>query len=120
MSLSSARAPADDITRDQLELLKAKFDVLQGERKAYFETYESTKRTNEVLVRELRERAKELRRQLGELPGVADFTVGGLSGRSADVALRYPGGGPALSEALAAQGVELRGSGGAWIARAAN
>ena len=33
MSLSSARAPAEDITRDQLELLKAKFDVLQGERK---------------------------------------------------------------------------------------
>jgi hypothetical protein len=32
-SLSSARAPSDDITRDQLELLKAKFDVLQGERK---------------------------------------------------------------------------------------
>ena len=37
-SLATARLPADDITRDQLELLKAKFDVLQGERKAYFET----------------------------------------------------------------------------------
>jgi len=33
MSLATARHPSEDISRDQLELLKAKFDVLQGERK---------------------------------------------------------------------------------------
>lgn len=32
-SLSTTRPVGDEITRDQLELLKAKFDVLQGERK---------------------------------------------------------------------------------------
>ena len=32
-SLATARHASDDISRDQLELLKAKFDVLQGERK---------------------------------------------------------------------------------------
>jgi hypothetical protein len=32
-SLSSSRPVYDEITREQLELLKAKFDVLQGERK---------------------------------------------------------------------------------------
>jgi hypothetical protein len=58
-----------------------------------------------------------LRRQLAELPGVSDFTVGGLSARSAEVALRYPGGGPALSDALAVVGVQLRGSGASWVAR---
>jgi hypothetical protein len=33
MSSLSSKALGEDITRDQLELLKAKFDVLQGERK---------------------------------------------------------------------------------------
>lgn len=29
-----------DITREQLESLKTKFQLLEGDRKAYFETYE--------------------------------------------------------------------------------
>ena len=60
-----------------------------------------------------------LRRQISELPGVADFSVGGLSARGADVALRYPGGGEPLAAALATQSIELRNSGGTWIARPA-
>lgn len=63
---------------------------------------------------------QDLRRQLADLPGVADFTVGGIAPRSADVALRYPGGGASLAEALAGIGVELRGNGGSWIARLSN
>ncbi len=61
-----------------------------------------------------------LQRQFRELPGVSDFVVGGISSRSADVALRYPGGGGALSSALSAVGIELRSNGGAWMARAVN
>jgi hypothetical protein len=61
-----------------------------------------------------------LRRQLTDMPGVSDFVVGGLSSRSADVALRYPGGGGALSAALSQVGIELRPNGGAWLARVVN
>jgi hypothetical protein len=61
-----------------------------------------------------------MRRQLEDMPGVADFTVGGLSGRAANVALRYPGGGAALSGALETVGIGLRGSAGAWVARSMN
>lgn len=61
-----------------------------------------------------------LRRQIAELPGVSDFSVGGVSSRSADIALRYPGGGGALATALSDVGVELRGSNGTWVARGEN
>lgn len=61
-----------------------------------------------------------MRRQIADLPGVADFSVGGLSSRSAEVALRYPGGGNQLANALASQSIELRNAGGTWIARSTN
>jgi len=61
-----------------------------------------------------------LRRHFEEMPGVADFTVGGLSGGAADIALRYPGGGPALATALGGMGIDLRGSGASWVARRLN
>ena len=61
-----------------------------------------------------------LRRQLEDMPGVSDFSVGGLSSSAANVALRYPGGGPALSNALGSVGIALQGSGGAWVARGMN
>ncbi len=61
-----------------------------------------------------------LRRQITEMPGVSDFSIGGVSGRAADIALRYPGGGEALAHALTSVGVEMRPLGGAWIARAVN
>lgn len=63
---------------------------------------------------------QQLRRQFEETPGVADFSVGGLSSGAANVALRYPGGGAALSAALGPVGIELRGSGGGWVARGMN
>ncbi|CAN0453455.1 unnamed protein product [Phaeothamnion confervicola] len=63
---------------------------------------------------------QSLQRELAELPGVTDFSVGGMTARSADVVLRYPGGGPALATALTGSGIDLRGSGGAWYARLAN
>lgn len=61
-----------------------------------------------------------LRRQFEEMPGVADFSVGGLSSGAADIALRYPGGGPALATAIGSVGIDLRGSGGSWVARSLN
>lgn len=39
-------ASGDEVTREQLESLKQKFDLLQGDRKAYFETYEATKKAS--------------------------------------------------------------------------
>ena len=63
---------------------------------------------------------QSLQRLISQLPGVSDFSVGGLSARGADVALRYPGGGEALANALASQGIELRNAGGTWVARSAN
>lgn len=89
-----------DITREQLESLKTKFQLLEGDRKAYFETYEkrcvqlcvpvcvcaecdvltmlllwlacpscclsyeTTKRTNDQLFKELRDKNKKLRKSL--------------------------------------------------------
>ncbi len=61
-----------------------------------------------------------IRRQLEDTPGVSDLTIGGLSSSAANVALRYPGGGPALAGTLGQLGIELRGSGGSWVARGVN
>ena len=63
---------------------------------------------------------QRLRQRIADMPGVADFMVGGMSARSADVALRYPGGGERLAAALASQSIEVRNAGGTWIARAAH
>ena len=52
-----------------------------------------------------------------QLAGVRDLQIGGISGRRAQVALRYPGGAPALSSALASQGVVLENVNGFWILR---
>ncbi len=54
-------------------------------------------------------------RVLQDLPGVRDFRTGGLSTEGASVQLRYPGGGAALRDALAAQGLTLVLDRGAWI-----
>jgi hypothetical protein len=59
-----------------------------------------------------------MRRQLEEMPGVADVLIGGLSAGAASVALRYPGGGPALAAALGPVGLALQsGGGGTWVMR---
>jgi hypothetical protein len=63
---------------------------------------------------------QRIRRQLEDMPGVSDLSIGGLSGGAANVALRYPGGGAALAGALGQVGIEMRGGSGSWVARAVN
>jgi hypothetical protein len=59
----------------------------------------------------------ELRRQLLDTPGVEDLRVGAVSARNAEVALKFPGGGPRLASTLADQGLILRNSGDYWLLR---
>jgi hypothetical protein len=61
---------------------------------------------------------QQVSQRISRLPGVSDYTVGGLSARGATVALRYPGGGGALATALSTQGVDVRPVNGMWVARA--
>lgn len=63
---------------------------------------------------------QDLRRRIAETTGVDDLQIGGVSARGADLALRFPGGGEALASALAEEGIELRNSGGTWVARGRN
>lgn len=59
----------------------------------------------------------DLRRQLLETPGIDDVRIGAVSARTAEVSLRYPGGGAGLAPVLARQGLTLSGGGGAWTLR---
>lgn len=59
----------------------------------------------------------DIRRRILELPGVEAVEIAGITARSADVSLRYPGGGARLAETLAPQGMQLRNSGGIWVLR---
>ncbi len=59
----------------------------------------------------------DIRRRLLGLPGIDGVEVGGVTARSADLSLRYPGGGARLADALAAQGMTLRNFGGTWVLR---
>jgi hypothetical protein len=63
---------------------------------------------------------QEIRSRIAETPGVENFQVGSLSVRSADVALRYPGGGGRLAETLAAKGLRLQSTGGTWLVQTAH
>jgi hypothetical protein len=58
-----------------------------------------------------------MRRVLLEAPGIDDIRIGSESPGRTSVSLRYPGGGPALAQALAAYGLSLEDSGGLWIMR---
>jgi Uncharacterized protein conserved in bacteria (DUF2066) len=60
---------------------------------------------------------QDLRRQISETPGVEDIRYAGVSGNTADIALRFPGGGEGLAESLAAIGLNMRNVGGAWVVR---
>ncbi len=60
----------------------------------------------------------ELRRRIVDTPGVDDVQIGAVSARSAEVTLRYPGGGQPLSNTLARQGLSLRNDGPRWLLRA--
>jgi Uncharacterized protein conserved in bacteria (DUF2066) len=59
----------------------------------------------------------ELRRQIAETPGVEDIRYAGVSGNTADIALRFPGGGEGLADSLAAVGLNMRNVGGTWVVR---
>lgn len=54
---------------------------------------------------------------LAGTPGVSDLQIGGVSGRSASIALAYPGGGPALQAALTSRGLTLENINGFWVLR---
>ena len=56
-------------------------------------------------------------RAIRQLPGVRDLQIGGIAGRRAQVALRYPGGAAGLQAALRAQGITLENFNGYWIMR---
>jgi hypothetical protein len=58
-----------------------------------------------------------IRRVLLEAPGIDDIRIGTVTGERASVSLRYPGGGAALSQALAAYGISLTDTGGLWVMR---
>ena len=55
--------------------------------------------------------------QITGTPGVEDFQVAGQGGRSVDIAVRFPGGGAQLANALASQGLDIREMGGTWFVR---
>lgn len=54
---------------------------------------------------------------LSSTPGVRNMQIGSLSGRSARIALSYPGGGTALQAALGPRGLTLENINGFWILR---
>ncbi len=60
---------------------------------------------------------QSIRQQIAETPGVDDLQVAGQSGRSAEIAVRFPGGGSQLADSLASQGLDVREVGGTWIVR---
>jgi hypothetical protein len=63
------------------------------------------------------EQWQDIRRRITSTPGVVDVQVGGITARGADVALRYPGGGVNLADALEAQGLATRNAGGTILVR---
>ena len=60
----------------------------------------------------------ELRRRIVDTPGVDDVQIGAVSARSAEITLRFPGGGQPLANTLARQGLSLRNNGPRWLLRA--
>lgn len=54
---------------------------------------------------------------LSSTPGVRNMQIGSLSGRSASIALSYPGGGAALQAALGPRGLTLENINGFWVLR---
>lgn len=59
----------------------------------------------------------EIRQQLLETRGVEDLRVNGVSARSAEVSLLFPGGAQQLADVLAPRGLSLRNTGAGWFLR---
>jgi len=54
----------NEITQVDVENLRKRFQLVEGDRKAYFETYEQTKKQNDELIREMRVGNQELRKSI--------------------------------------------------------
>lgn len=59
----------------------------------------------------------EMRSRILDMPGIDDVRIGAVSAGSAEVSVRYPGGGERLAPAFAQQGLTLTGGGGSWVLR---
>lgn len=59
----------------------------------------------------------EIRGRILDLPTVDDVRVGNVSASSAQVMVKFPGGGPALAGELGRQGLQMQQSGSGWQVR---
>ncbi len=59
----------------------------------------------------------EMRGHLLETRDVEDVRIDGVSARSADVSLSYPGGAEQLADAMASKGLALKNEAGTWVLR---
>ncbi len=59
----------------------------------------------------------QMRAQLLDTPGVDALNIGAVTGRSADISLKYPGGGGSLASALSPRGLNLINTGSGWVLR---
>lgn len=59
----------------------------------------------------------DIRGQILDTDGVEDVRIDGVSARSADISLSYPGGAGMLVDAMAAKGLSLRNDDGIWVLR---
>lgn len=59
----------------------------------------------------------QMRAQLLDTPGVDALNIGAVTQSSADISLKYPGGGRSLASALSARGLNLINSGSGWVLR---
>ncbi len=57
----------------------------------------------------------DISKRLGQVPGVADIDVVGMSGRSARITLRYPEGVSRLAEVAPQHGLAMRQNAGGWV-----
>ena len=59
----------------------------------------------------------DLRRVILDTPGIDDVRIGSVTDTSAEVSVRYPGGGEGLASVLSRQGLVLSGGAGYWTLR---
>eukprot|EP00753_Platysulcus_tardus_P022208 PLAT9424.4.p1 GENE.PLAT9424.4~~PLAT9424.4.p1 ORF type:complete len:600 (+),score=347.42 PLAT9424.4:48-1847(+) len=79
--MSKHRPSAEDVTEEELAELRNRFHLLQGDRKAFFETSQRVKEQNAALMADLRQENKDLRKGLAALQKEA-----GRAGPSPDAA----------------------------------
>lgn len=60
----------------------------------------------------------DLRGRILDTPGIDDVRIGAVSAYSAEVSVRYPGGGDRLASVLSQRGLSLTNGGGVWTLRA--